>query len=285
MQGYLWIILVFIYSLLKGSRDGMKKAALKKSSSDEILFFYSLIGFILIIPFSSNALSTPPIYIFYSFVKAAVVCSAWIFAYIALKDMTVSLFGIMDMSRMIFSTFLGVVVLGESLSIAKAVGVILVIAGLLCVNTRSDAETGKVKFGVVIFAVLSCIFNSISGTMDKVLMKSMEADQLQFWFMLFLLVLYAAIIAVKKERISIKSIKRNYWIPLMSLSLVFGDRLLFLANASPESQVTVMTVIKQSSVLVTILTGWIFFKEKHILFKLMCALIILCGIFISIFWG
>ena len=71
----------------------------------------------------------------------------------------------------------------------------------------------------------------------------------------------------------------------MSLSLVFGDRLLFLANASPESQVTVMTVIKQSSVIVTILTGWIFFKEKNILFKLMCALIILCGIFISIFWG
>ncbi len=285
MQSYLWIILVFIYSLLKGSRDGMKKAALKKSSSDEILFFYSLIGFILIIPFSPNALSTPPLYIFYCFVKAAVVCSAWIFAYIALKDMTVSLFGIMDMSRMIFSTFLGVAVLGESLSIAKAVGVILVIAGLLCVNTRSDAATGKVKFSVVIFALLNCIFNSISGTMDKALMKSMEAEQLQFWFMLFLLVLYAVIIAIKKERISIKSIKGNYWIPIMSLSLVFGDRLLFLANASPESQVTVMTVIKQSSVIVTILTGWIFFKEKNILFKLMCALIILCGIFISIFWG
>ena len=68
----------------------------------------------------------------------------------------------------------------------------------------------------------------------------------------------------------------------MSLSLVFGDRLLFTANAMPESQVTIMTVIKQSSVIITVLTGWIFFKEKNILFKIMCCGIILCGIFISI---
>ena len=71
----------------------------------------------------------------------------------------------------------------------------------------------------------------------------------------------------------------------MSISLVFGDRLLFIANSAPQSEVTVMTVIKQSSVLVSVLTGWIFFKEKHIAFKLLCAMIILCGIFISIFWG
>lgn len=282
---HLWILFIFVYSFLKGTRDGMKKAAATKSSSDEILFFYSLIGFILIIPFSGNALSTPPLYIFYSFIKAAVVCTAWIFSYIAIKNMTVSLFGIMDMSRMIFSTLLGVFVLGEQMTVAKAVGVILVIAGLLLVNSHSDSPSGKASPGVFAAAMLNCIFNSVSGTMDKALMKNMEADQLQFWFMLFLLVLYSIILIVKKEKFSLSSLKGNYWIPLMSISLVFGDRLLFIANSSPASEVTVMTVIKQSSVLVSVLTGWIFFKEKHILFKLMCAFIILCGIFISIFWG
>ncbi|MBR5506311.1 MAG: DMT family transporter [Clostridia bacterium] len=282
---HLWILYIFIYSFLKGTRDGMKKAAAAKSSSDEILFFYSLIGFLLIIPFSSNALSTAPIYILYSFIKAAVVCSAWIFAYIAIKSMTVSLYGIMDMSRMIFSTMLGVFVLGEELTWAKVVGVILVIAGLLLVNSRSDSPSGKVRLGVLAAAMLNCILNSISGTMDKALMKNMAADQLQFWFMLFLLIIYGGILIVKKEKISLSSLKGNWWIPIMSISLVFGDRLLFIANSAPQSEVTVMTVIKQSSVLVSVLTGWIFFKEKHIAFKLLCAMIILCGIFISIFWG
>ena len=67
----------------------------------------------------------------------------------------------------------------------------------------------------------------------------------------------------------------------MSLSLIVGDKLLFEANASPDSQVTLMTVIKQSSVIVTVLTGWLVFKEKHILYKLMCTGIVLAGIFIA----
>lgn len=281
----LWVLFIFIYSFLKGSRDAMKKAALKKSSSDEILFFYSLLGFILILPFSGNAFSTPGIYIFYSFLKALIVASSWMLAFVALRSMTVSLYGIMDMSRMVFSTLLGVFVLGEEMTLAKALGVIIVTIGLILANSKSDSPKGRVSITVLLAALLNCILNSISGTMDKVLMKSMTSDQLQFWFMLFLLILYGLILIVRKEKVSISTLKGNYWIPLMSLSLVFGDRLLFIANASPESQVTVMTVIKQSSVFVTVLTGWLFFKEKNILFKTLCAIIILSGIMISVIWG
>ena len=282
MQHYTWIIFVFIYSFLKGSRDGMKKAALKKSSADEILFFYSLFGFILILPFSQNAFSTPPIYIFYCFLKSLVICIAWLFAFFTLKEMTVSLYGIMDLSRMVFSTLLGVIILGEDLTSAKLIGVILVITGLVLVNTKSDSKNKKLRIPILFATLAGCLLNAVSGTMDKILMKDMEADQLQFWFMLFLIILYGLILIGKKEKISIKSVKTNYWIPLMSLSLVFGDRLLFIANANPDSQVTIMTIIKQSSVIITVLTGWIFFKEKNIAFKLMCCGIIIGGISISI---
>ena len=126
----IWILFTVIYSFLKGSREGMKKAALWKSSSAEILFFYTLIGLLLVLPFSRAAFSLAPVYIFWSFVKAAVVCTAWMFAFMAIKNMSVSLYGIMDLSRMIFSTMLGVFVLGEDFTLQKAVGVSVVIAGL-----------------------------------------------------------------------------------------------------------------------------------------------------------
>ena len=112
-------------------------------------------------------------------------------------------------------------------------------------------------------------------------MQYMESSQLQFWFMLFSVAIYGVIILIRREKISIKSIKTNYWIPIMSLSLILGDRLLFEANANPESQVTIMTIIKQSSVIVTVMTGWLVFKEKNILYKIMCASIVLAGIFIA----
>ncbi len=280
----LWILFTVIYALLKGSREGMKKAALKKSSSNEILFFYTLIGWILTIPFSASAFQTAPIYIFYAFLKAAVVCTAWLFAFSALKNMSVSLYGIMDLSRMIFSTMLGVFVLGEDFTLPKAIGVTLVIAGLLLVNLKKNTAAKGMTLPVLMAALLNCFFNAVSGTMDKVLMQHMESEQLQFWFMLFMTIIYGVILIIRKEKISIKSIKTNYWIPLLSISLIVGDRLLFEANASPASQVTLMTVIKQSSVIVTVLTGWLIFKEKNILYKLMCTLIVLLGIFVAL-WG
>jgi len=278
----LWIFFVVIYALLKGGREGMKKAAVKKSSSNEILFFYTLIGFILTLPFSKGAFSLDITYIFYAFLKAAVCCTAWLFSLIAIRNMPVSLYGIMDLSRVVFSTALGVFVLGESFTLSKAVGFLLVIIGLMLVNLKKNSDSKGMSLSVLVAALLNCFFNAVSGTMDKVLMQNIEASQLQFWFMLFMTLIYAVILVIKKERVSIKSIKNNYWIPLMSLSLVVGDRLLFEANANPQSEVTLMTLIKQSSVVVTILTGWLVFKEKHILYKLFCTMIVLGGIIIPL---
>lgn len=277
----MWILSVFAYSLLKGSRDGMKKAALKYNGPDEILFFYTLIGFVLTLPLSASAFSLEPIYIFWVFVKAAVVCAAWLFSFVALKKMSVSLFGIMDLSRMVFSTLFGVFLLGENFTISKAVGIVLVITGLVLVNLKKDSSSKGLTVPIFIAALLNCFFNAVSGTMDKVLMQYMDSAQLQFWFMLFLTLIYGAVLIIKREKISVKSLKTNFWIPLMSISLILGDRMIFEANADPASQVTVMTLIKQSSVMVTVLTGWLVFKEKHILYKLMCAGIVLAGIFVA----
>lgn len=276
-----WIIFTFLYSLLKGMREGMKKAALKKSSSNEILFFYTLIGFIFTIPYFNEAILTEPKFIFFAFIKAAVCCAAWYFSFIALKEMTVSLYGITDLSRMVFSTLLGVMVLGESFTLPKAIGVVLVIVGLLLVNLKKNASTKEFTLPVLFAALLNCFFNSVSAIMDKILMRHMLSSQLQFWFMLFMTVIYAAVLLIHKEKISFKALKTNYWVPLMSISLVLGDKLLFEANANPLSEVTVMTLIKQSSVIVTVLLGWLVFKEKNILYKLLCTLIILTGIFIA----
>ena len=276
----LWIILVFTYALMKGGREGMKKAALKKSSSNEILFFYTLFAWILCLPFSNGAFETPAIYIFYSFIKAVVCCGAWMCSLLALKKMSVSLYGVMDLSRVVFSTLLGVVVLGEAFTLPKAIGVCVVILGLTLVNLKKSGGNEKMTLGIFTVAMLNCFLNAVSGAMDKVLMKDMEAGQLQFWFMLFMVIIYGAVLLIRREKISFKNVRSNYWVLLMSITLTLGDRLLFIANASPESQVTLMTLIKQSAVIVSILTGRLIFKEKNILYKLMCACIVIAGILI-----
>ena len=169
------------------------------------------------------------------------------------------------------------------MTVAKAVGALLVIAGILLVNLKKKSSVKEASFSVIICALLCCLFNSISGTMDKVLMKYMTSGQLQFWFMFFISLLYGCILLSKRSTVSWKNLRTNYWIPLMSLSLVLGDKFLFEANGNPSSEVTVMTVIKQSAVIFTVLLGWLIYKEKNIPYKLFCCAIVLAGIFTAVF--
>ena len=69
---------------------------------------------------------------------------------------------------------------------------------------------------------------------------------------------------------------------MLSILFVIADRALFVANKDPESMVTVMTLLKQSAVVVTILIGKLFFKEKNIKLKLLCAGIVVLGIVIAV---
>ena len=68
----------------------------------------------------------------------------------------------------------------------------------------------------------------------------------------------------------------------MAAGLIAMDKALFIANGYPESQITIMTLIKQSSVVIAIIAGKFIFKEKNILHKAVCASIIICGIIIGI---
>ena len=78
------------------------------------------------------------------------------------------------------------------------------------------------------------------------------------------------------------SLIKNPYIPIMAILLVIGDRALFEANANPQSTVVAITLIKRSSVFVSILCGKLMFKEKNILYRVMCAAFILLGIWVSV---
>ena len=133
----------------------------------------------------------------------------------------------------------------------------------------------------VIAAFISCMFNAMSGLMDKILTKDITSSQLQFWYMLFLLLYYVIYCIVTREKVSVKTFK-NGWVWILALLFVLADRALFIANGDVNSKVTVMTMIKQSSCIVTILGGKFVFKEKHVGYKILCAVIVVAGIIIAV---
>lgn len=325
-----WIYLVLLYGILKGVREILKKKALGRNTVMEVLFLYTLLSFVILIPTAPKAggLSLPQ----YGFIaiKSFVIFLAWLCSFHALNTMPVSLYGVLDLSRVIFSTLLGIVFLHESMPLPRIIGFVLVCVGLYALrglknrekeaekaagkaekaeettpvesidgNTSSSievpaanaTETREQRFWnritanptlVVILAFLSSLFNGISGTMDKVLMQDMTETQLQFFYMLFLVLFYLIYIILTGTKIRVKGMLTNKYVWLLSVAFLVADRALFIACSYPECQVTVMTLLKQAGCVVTIVGGKIFFHEKQIKYKLCCAAIIVAGIVVAV---
>ncbi len=282
----MWMFLVLVYGVIKGFREIVKKKSMEKSSVAEVLFFYTLFGLILVLPSAMHIERMSVSDYLYIGLKSFVIFLAWIFSFKAIKRLPISLYGVLDLSRVLFAMLLGVTVLGETLSYFQIIGLILVCMGLLLLKYKpfkNKNNEKQEKYTIyVIFAFISCVLNAISGVMDKILMKRMTSSQLQFWYMLFLVIFYLLYLVFSRTKVNLKNAISNYWIWILSIIFIIGDKALFIANGAADSKVTIMTLIKQSCCIVTILSGKFIFKEKNIKYKLLCAFIIIIGIVISV---
>ena len=343
-----WIILVLAYGVIKGLREILKKKALEKSSTIEVLFLYTFISFLIVTPEIRNAGGVPAGTLLFIAVKSLVIFVAWMAGFSAVRHMPVGLYGLLDQSRLVFSMILGLMVLKESMSWGQTVGLLLVIAGLVLLRfgpeakgghrgiksapepdrtiapvaetvfepdrtatpaaetvaesgrmTAQAAETapepgrttssaaqavGRPAGIFVLLTFVSAFFNAVSGLFDKLIMSqnTVTDGQLQFWYMLFLTAYYGLYIVIRRPGINWRGALKNGWIWVLAVLFVIADRFLFIANGDPASRVTVMTVLKQISCIVTILGGRIIFKEKHLAYRLMCAAVVIAGIVISV---
>lgn len=279
----IWVIFTFLYAVFISLFDCSKKKTIEKNSIYEVLACFSLIAFVLVAFTSKNVFDIELSYLLIILFKSSIIVVAWLLSLNALKKMPVSLYGTIKLSGIIFSIMLSVIFLGEKITITILTGMIIVILGLILVNKNSNKKENKeTSLKVVIMVLISCLLNSVSAIIDKKILGAVTSSQFQFWFLLFLTIIYWLILLIKKIKIDFKNMKKNYWIPFMAICLTVGDRFLFMANEIPESKVSIMTIIKQFSAIESIILGKIIFKEKNIVKKLLCSILIILGIVLTL---
>ncbi len=279
----LWVIFVLLYGIFKGAREPIKKKILEKHDLLSSLFAYTFIGFLMTVPMARDVFSVDAATFALIAVKSFVIFFAWLATFAAVKKLSVGFYSVMDLSRVVFSTLMGVIFLGESLTLKGIISLLLVVTGLYLANRKKDSTDRKTDSRYVWLVLFSCLLNAVSGIMDKYIMstKAVSSIQLQFWFMLMLSVMYYTYIRMKGQKVDIRGCAKNPYIYILSFLLIAGDRLLFIANSYESSQVTVMTLLKQSAVIVAILSGKFVYGEK-IARKLWCAGIIIFGIVLAV---
>lgn len=300
-----WVILVLIYGILKGIRDISKKRALETCEVVETLFVYTLISFCFVIPDVGNVGGVATRDMLLTAFKSFVIFIAFLFSFYAIEKMPLGIYSVVDLSRMAFSLILGVIILGEPFGVLQLAGILLVAAGMVLLknkprflkkkqvsiseggNSENSKATGDVKnsgglTGFIVFlAFVSAFLNGVSGIMDKILTKTMTSAQLQFWYMLFMLIFYGIYALITRTKIHWKRLLTNPYVWIISVLFIIADRCLFIANEDPRSMVTVMTILKQVCVVVTIIGGRIVYKEKDTLYKLACGMVVIAGIVVG----
>ena len=202
----MWMLFVLNYGVLKGTREIVKKKSLQRSSVMEVLFFYTLFAFLFVCPDVKNAAQMDMHFLPAVAFKSFIIFLAWMCSFKAIKKMPISLYGLLDLSRVLFATLLAVIVQHEVLSGNQMIGLLLVCVGLLMlkrpkwsmvcrmqkkVRENSDIQTDDgtactisekqknkeqqneehVPVILVLFALASCMLNAISGLLDKILTK------------------------------------------------------------------------------------------------------------------
>ena len=278
-----WVILTFLYAVCTGFFQCAKKKSIEKSSIYEVLAWFSSIAFVLTAITSKNVFNIEFIWLFVIIIKSIIIVVAWLLSLYALDKMTVSLYGVVNLSRIIFSIALSIIFLGERITFNLLLGMIIVIIGLVLVNTKTaEKEKREASIKTLVILLASCLLNSISAIIDKIILVEITSGQLQFWFLLFLAISYWCILICRKEKTSFKVVKNNYWIIITAICVTLGDRILFMANEIAESKVSIMTIIKQFSAIEIVVLGKFMFKEKNIIKKLLCCILVIIGIVITL---
>lgn len=279
-----WIFLGLIYGIISGIYFLFQKQAMKISHSIEVFVSYVTISFILVFLNFPDLLSIEPKYLLLISLKSLVMLISFILSFKAMSKLSVSLYGVINMSRILFTTLLGIIILNETIGKYKIIGMILICLGLLLVNSykEEDKKSDK-KYILILF--IGCIFASFGGLLDKIISLNVNPSDFQWCFLLFLFLYSWLYVLVRKIKINFKKTFKNSWIYLYSIMVVVADRILFSANSIPESEISIISLLKQISIVIMILGGGIIFKEKNLKYKLICSLVILMGLLVIVIGG
>lgn len=280
----MWIFLVILHTVVKGIKSVIKKLACQNISVIEFLFVLTVLSLFIMLPSCGEAIKIEPKYYGLIAIKAGLLLAHEILSVVAIKKLALGTYGVLDLSRILFTTILSVTILKETLGVQYVIGLALICAGLLVViilnkDHNENVNSNKVLLIVIVFFV--SLINSLMDLYDKILMKDVTSVQVQFWHLVYLLIAYTVYILFTKSKIQLSLFKDKYmWI--MAILSVISNQALLSAYKIPQSKVTIMTITGEMGCIISILAGKYIFKEKNTLIKLVSAAIVISGIVVCV---
>lgn len=296
----MWLFLSVASAALLGFYEVLRKAAVHGSSPLPTLCLATCGGLLFLSPLALLSSLAPELLTPYGLAvggltmrghllvlaKAVLVSSSWALSYRAVQNLPISIAGPLRATSPLFTVLGGLLLFGERPTLSQWCGMFLLALGYL-----SFASLGP-KEGIHFFTnrwvgllILGTALSSLSALYDKLLLQreQLAPTSLQFWFTFDSVFFQTALAARywwphrKKEPVKITVLAFA-----VGIALVVADQLYLRALADPEALVSVVSLTRRSSVLLSFLIGGLVFREQLLRKKAVPLVFVFAGLLLLI---
>lgn len=296
----MWLALAFMSATLLGCYDSFKKNALKDNAVIPVLFLNTLFSSLIFLPFivlsgTSGVLDGTIFHVSsggwevhkYVVLKAAIVLSSWVLGYFGMKHLPLTIVGPINATRPVMVLVGALLVFGERLNAWQWIGVLLAVASFFMLSRSGKKEGIDFRHDHWIYMIVgAAVLGAVSGLYDKYLMVpvseggvGLDRMLVQAWYNLYQCAMMLAMLLLlwwPKH----KETTPFHWtwaILGVSLFLSMADFMYFYSLSLPSAMISIVSMVRRGSVVVSFLFGALFFHEKNLRAKAFDLALVLLG--------
>lgn len=292
----MWLTLAFTSAALLGFYDVAKKKALGENAVLPVLLLNTLFCSLFFLPailsaefglgwFEGTLLHTssqgPDAHLLV-LLKSAIVLTSWTFGYFGIKHLPITIVGPINATRPVMVLVGAMLIFGERLNAWQWTGVLLAVFSLFLLSHSSKREGVDFKHNIWIFCIaLAAVTGAVSGLYDKFIMQRLDPVFVQSWYNLYQFLMMSVVVALLwwPRRRTTTPFHWSWAIPFISLFLSLADFAYLMALREPDALISVVSMIRRGSVVVSFVFGAMLFHERNLRSKAVDLVFILIGMF------
>ncbi|MBR0223008.1 MAG: EamA family transporter, partial [Bacteroidales bacterium] len=268
----MWLWTAVGSAILLGIYDVFKKQASTRNDVLHILLYATALSTVLLSPFILTSvfgwrwldgtvfISSPGSLRDHLLVllKSVIVAISWTTGLMGLKNLPITTAGTIKTSRPVFVLLGSILIFGERLNAWQWAAIIIALIALWLLGRTSKKEGVDFVRNKWIFCMwIAVITGVVSALLDKHLMGSMEPMFVQGWCNFYITILMALIVLFGRfaHRPYYKPYRHDWAIWLIALFITASDFLYFLSLSGEGSMLSVVSMLRRSSVIITFLCG------------------------------
>ena len=296
----MWILLALSSAFFLGIYDIAKKQSLGNNNVLMVLGLNTLFCSIIFIPFivlSRTGEVIAPESLFYVpqgswhdhllvVIKAFLVLSSWILSYYGIKHIPITIAGPINATRPVVVLVGALTIFGEQLNVYQWIGVSIALFSFFMMGRTGKKEgINFYKNKWILCCVAAMILGALSGLYDKKLLLDLHPMFVQSWFLLYQCVIMGIVILFiySREKPNRTPFKWRWEIILIAVALCTADFLYFYSLSIDESMISIVSMLRRSSVIVSFAFGALFLREKNVKSKALDLALVLLGLIFLVF--